>query len=155
MASQMRCVLVALDGSELAETVLPVVARLARPLGLELVLLRVVPDIPRQALEATRHVLDNAQRLREETIEYLEGVADRLRSEGLKVTSAVRQGDAATEIIDGAREAKADVIAMTTHGRTGLGRLFYGSVAEEVLKRAEVPVFLVRAAAGTAVHNAA
>jgi nucleotide-binding universal stress UspA family protein len=151
----MRCVLVALDGSELAETVLPVVTRLARPLGLEVVLLHVVPGIPHQALEATRRVLDNAQRMREESVEYLEGVAGRLRADELTVTTAVRQGDAATEILEGAREAKADIIAMTTHGRTGLGRLFYGSVAEDVLKRADIPVFLVRAADVASVHDAA
>ena len=56
----------------------------------------------------------------------------------------VRRGEAAEEILKAAREAKADVIAMTTHGRTGLGRLLFGSVAETVLRESELPVLLMR-----------
>jgi nucleotide-binding universal stress UspA family protein len=56
----------------------------------------------------------------------------------------VRRGEPAGEILAAAREAKADLIAMTTHGRSGFGRLLFGSVAEAVLRQSEVPVFLMR-----------
>ena len=56
----------------------------------------------------------------------------------------VRRGEPAEEILAGAREAGADLIAMTTHGRSGLGRLLFGSGAEAVLRQSEVPVFLMR-----------
>jgi nucleotide-binding universal stress UspA family protein len=66
--------------------------------------------------------------------------------EGLQVFTATRSGEAPQEIVAASRELKADVIAMTTHGRTGLKRLLFGSVAEAVLRTADTPVFMVRAA---------
>jgi nucleotide-binding universal stress UspA family protein len=56
----------------------------------------------------------------------------------------VRRGQPAEEILASARAAGADLIAMTTHGRSGLGRLLFGSVAEAALRQAEIPVFLMR-----------
>ena len=68
----------------------------------------------------------------------------RLRAAGLTVQTAVRTGDASPEIVAGAREEQADLIAMTTHGRGGLRRLLSGSTADGVLRHASVPVFLLR-----------
>jgi nucleotide-binding universal stress UspA family protein len=140
-------VLVPLDGSPLAEAVLPFMSRLARPLGLEIALLRVVPMVTPQIVEGgTRKIiLDRGERLREEAEAYLRGVAARLVADGFRVTTTVRTGEAAPEIVAGARECQADLIGMMTHGRTGLGRLLFGSVAEAVLRHAAVPVFVVRA----------
>jgi nucleotide-binding universal stress UspA family protein len=144
-AESYRRVLVALDGSSLAEAVLPFVSKLARPLHLEIVLLRATPVIVPTVVEGTRRVVTgDGERLTLEAGEYLRGVAERLSAEGFKTLTAVRTGEAATEILAGAHECQADLVAMTTHGRSGLGRLFFGSVAEAVLRRAEVPVFLVR-----------
>jgi nucleotide-binding universal stress UspA family protein len=56
----------------------------------------------------------------------------------------VRRGEPVEEIVECAREVDADLIAMTTHGRSGLGRWLFGSVAEAVLREAEIPVFLMR-----------
>jgi nucleotide-binding universal stress UspA family protein len=141
-----RRVLVPLDGSPLAEAVLPFVASLARPLGLEITLLRVIPTLPPRVIEGAtpRMVVNPVEQLTREADDYLTGVADRVRVQGLNVVVAVRRGDAVAEIVQGAREGKADLIAMTTHGRTGLGRLLFGSTADGVLRRAEVPVLLVR-----------
>jgi len=74
----------------------------------------------------------------------LKTVAGGLRGRGVSVTMQVRFGEAVAEILAGAREVGADLIAMTTHGRGGLGRLLFGSVAEAVLRQAEIPVFLMR-----------
>ncbi|HKZ05130.1 MAG TPA: universal stress protein [Methylomirabilota bacterium] len=63
---------------------------------------------------------------------------------GVNVTYAVRHGRPADEILAATREGNADLIAMATHGRTGLSRVLFGSVAEAVLRNASVPVFLIR-----------
>lgn len=151
-----RRVLVPLDGSPVAEAVLPFVSRLARPLRLEIALLRVTPVVVPHVLEGARTVVrDDRQRLTLEAEEYLRGVADRLCADGFQTLTAVRSGESATEILAGVHECHADLIAMTTHGRSGLGRLFFGSVAEAVLRRAEVPVLLVRATAAERTRRAA
>lgn len=140
-----RRILVPLDGSPTAEAALPFASRLARPLGLEIVLLRVVPVTTPTIVEGRRPiVVDEGQRLTQEAEDYLRGVADRLMATGVRVSIAVRTGDAAAQIVAGARESQADLIGMTTHRRTRLGRLFFGSVAEAVLRRADVPVLVVR-----------
>jgi nucleotide-binding universal stress UspA family protein len=62
----------------------------------------------------------------------------------VRVETGVRRGVPGEEIVAAARECEADLIAMSTHGRGGLGRLVFGSVAQDVLRRAEIPVFLMR-----------
>ena len=81
---------------------------------------------------------------RAEAEEYLAPIATELRAKGVRTTTMVRRGEPVEEILAGVREAGADLIAMTTHGRSGLGRLLFGSVAEAVLRQSEVPVFLMR-----------
>jgi nucleotide-binding universal stress UspA family protein len=77
--------------------------------------------------------------------EYLAPLAVELRNKGVRVETRVRRGQPADEIIAAARATGADLIAMSTHGRSGLGRLVFGSVAEAVLRQAGIPVFLLRA----------
>lgn len=91
--------LVPLDGSPLAEAVLPFVSGLARPHGLEIALLRVVPKVTPEIVRAgTREIiLDQGERLREEAEAYLRGVAARLVADGFRVTTTVRTGEAARE----------------------------------------------------------
>jgi nucleotide-binding universal stress UspA family protein len=67
-----------------------------------------------------------------------------LRARGVNTSWAVRRGRPDKEILSAARDAGADLIAMSTHGRNGLGRLLFGSVAEQVLRHADVPVFMMR-----------
>jgi nucleotide-binding universal stress UspA family protein len=82
---------------------------------------------------------------RREADSYLRAIADRLRGAGVSVAYEQQVGSAAEVITDRARERGADLIAMTTHGRGGLGRLVFGSVADAVLRSAPCPIFLVRA----------
>jgi len=77
--------------------------------------------------------------------EYLRRVQGRLQGEGLQVDATVRRGDVTEEILRHADERRADLIVMSTHGRSGLGRWVYGSIADRVLRHASVPVLLVRA----------
>ncbi len=137
--------LVPLDGSPLAEAVIPFMLDIAGPLDLDVVLLTVVRPIPPQAMEGSRQVVvDDVDGRMRDAFEDLRPVATRLAAKGVRVSARVRYGEPATEIVQGARDEGADLIAMTTHGRSGLGRLLFGSVAEAVLRHADVPVFLMR-----------
>jgi nucleotide-binding universal stress UspA family protein len=140
-----RRAIVPLDGSMVAEAILPSFVPMAQRLGLEVVLVRIVPNAPATAMEDKLHAGANIERVRQEAVEYLRAVAVLPMFSGLHVITTVRSGEAAEEIIQAARELHADLIAMTTHGRTGLRRLLFGSVAEAVLRAAHVPVVVVRA----------
>ena len=138
-------VVVPLDGSPVAEGMLHFIVDIAAPLDMELTLLRVIRPQPPQVTETSRVVVvEDIQARLAEAREYLAPLADELRLKGIRVRTAVRRGEPVDEIIAGARDCGADLIAMTTHGRSGLGRLLFGSVAEAVLRRAEIPVFLMR-----------
>ncbi len=113
--------------------------------GAEIVLLTVVPYpnidyfIPEPALaNAARENQVNERRT------YLKRMADRLAAAGLQVRMELCDGPVAEAILDYADRTAADLIAMSTHGRSGLGRWLMGSVAERVLHAAKVPVLLVR-----------
>jgi nucleotide-binding universal stress UspA family protein len=137
--------LVPLDGSPLAEGILPFILQIAGPLDLEVVLVYVVRPIAPQAIEGTRHfTVDDAAARLKEAREYLAPVAADLRERGVRVTTDARYGEPVAEIVAAARETGADLIAMTTHGRSGFGRLVFGSVAEAVLRQAEMPVLMMR-----------
>ena len=109
-----------------------------------------MPTVKPAAVEEVPVELGNTtpsiERMLEEADAYLRAVAATPFFEGLRVITTVRSGEAPQEIIAAAREIGADVIAMTTHGRTGLKRLLFGSVAEAVLRMSDVPVFMLRAA---------
>jgi nucleotide-binding universal stress UspA family protein len=140
-----RRVVVPLDGSKLAEGILPFLAQIAGPLDLEVVLLRVMEPIMPQVTEASRHVVvEDVEARTAEARAYLRPIAEDLVARGVRARATVRRGPPPAEIVAEAQESGADLIAMTTHGRGGLGRLLFGSVAEAVLRQAEMPVFLMR-----------
>jgi len=139
-------ILVPLDGSELSEAVLPVVERLAGPFDFAIDLLRVMEPLPSAVtvdLPAPARELIDLRVVEAER--YLAKIAGGLEAKGLRVRPAVREGPAVEVIQRQALEAGVGMIAMSTHGRTGLGRLLLGSVAERVLRGAEVPVLLWKA----------
>lgn len=141
-----RTILVPLDGSWLAERALPYAAAFTRPGGGQLVLVRAVPYLSRPAHEDHFATLAAARAAAtDEARDYLTRVAARLAERGVAANIAVPQEDEADGILAEARRANADFIAMATHGRGGLGRFIYGSVAEEVLARTTLPTLLVRA----------
>src|SRR5262245_2705723 len=122
-------IMVPLDGSDLAQTALPHALDLCKGLGATLVLLH-VRDARQGSLEASRRFLDYARR--------------QLAKSGVPIEVIVREGPVAEMIVRAADEEKIDVIAMATHGRSGLQRVVYGSVAEQVLRSSAKPVLLVR-----------
>ncbi|HEY76131.1 MAG TPA: universal stress protein [Thermoflexia bacterium] len=151
-----RKVVVLLDGSELAEQVLPHVTEIVRGRDSEVHLLSVAPlaappiavAVDIYPIYATAEFLAaqeaERQRIERELKEYLAQVADRLRPVASKVHTVIRFGQPAEEILAYAEEIGADLIAMCTHGRSGLSRWVYGSVADKVLRGAKCPVLLVR-----------
>jgi nucleotide-binding universal stress UspA family protein len=137
--------LVPLDGSAVAEAVIPFMLAIAGPLDMAVTLLSVVEPMRAVVADAGGPVIvDDIEARTAEAGEYLARVAIDLRSNGVKVSCEVRRGEAAATILAAARAVGADVIAMTTHGRTGFGRLLFGSVAEQVVRHADVPVLLMR-----------
>jgi nucleotide-binding universal stress UspA family protein len=139
-------VLIPLDGSGLAEAILPFAEHVAGPLDAEVVLLQVVePLSPIAGLGTGAIVGPDALFLRQvEAKRYLDAVAVRLRAKGLRVRTILALGTPASEIAATARAERADLIAMTTHGRSGVKRVIFGSVAEEILRKADIPVLAVR-----------
>jgi nucleotide-binding universal stress UspA family protein len=137
-----RRILVPLDGSSAAEGVLPHVRELAKHVGAEVVLLSVAlaPLSP-----GAEPIQAQATALQEADV-YVSDVAARLQHRGIRAEARVRYGAPVEEILDHASAAGIDLIAMATHGRTGLKRVVLGSVAEQVLRRTPVPMLLVRAA---------
>jgi len=133
--------LVPLDGSSLAEAVLPQVQDLVKALGAEVFVLRVAAAHVFPGVDPTEKEVDVVQKAEA----YVTEVADRLRTAGILVHSSVRYGEAAEEILGHIRDNAIDLVAMSTHGRSGLSRLVMGSVAEQVVRHATVPVLLMRA----------
>ncbi len=138
-------VLIPLDGSPLAEGILPFILEIAGPLDMEIVLLRVVTPIPPTVVESGRRVeLEDVEGRLAEARAYLAPLATELATRGLRASVMVMHGEPVAEILTAGRTVEADLIAMTTHGRSGLGRLLFGSVAEAVLRESETPVFLMK-----------
>jgi nucleotide-binding universal stress UspA family protein len=138
-------ILVRLDGSELAEAVLPHVCALAECMKAEIVLLRVmiVPIYDYTVFDPRLDVTLRGQ-VETETTMYLEQKATELRQSGFTVTTQFGEGEIAETILSIADQVQADLIAMSTHGRTGLARVVFGSVAEAVLHKARIPILLIR-----------
>lgn len=142
-----KTLLVPLDGSALAEAALSHAVSLATQLDCEIVLLRVV--VSPYAIVAPDLVLagtdPNLSELTAHAKQYLKTIADPLQRQGLRVRTIVCEGPVAEAILDHAQALRADLIVMSTHGRGGISRWVYGSVAERVLQAAACPVLLIRA----------
>lgn len=130
-------VLVPLDGSPIAEAVLPEARRILRRPDSEIILVRA--DLPLVAYPgaAPGNTLEMAKA-------YLAWVAEGLEEQGVRARMVADVGPAFQAILKAARDEKATLIAMSTHGRTGATRAVLGSVAEQVVRRSPVPVLVVR-----------
>ena len=146
-------ILVALDGSEFAEQVVPHVEALATTFGSVVTLVRATTSdrslmhppahmVPASGLLADHITMVEAEH--QAASSYLADVAQQLSNRNVTVAWEVVPGSAADVIVAVAGRLPADLIAMTTHGEGGLGRLVFGSVADAVLRRAPCPILLVR-----------
>ncbi len=161
-------VVIPLDGSEFSRQILPYVRQFLDPADSELILLRVTEspeglsgtparpattEVPvpmyesEQDVELAKHPIYASQAwetLEARLVDELQVDAVHLKDAGYTVSIAIRFGDPAQEIVDFVNHEPVDLIAMTTHGRSGLSRLVFGSVADQVLRSVSVPVMLLR-----------
>jgi nucleotide-binding universal stress UspA family protein len=137
-----QSILVPLDGSVLAEAVLPYAVQLAGAVNAEIQLVRVVGV--GDAAGMLWMMPEVIEQLVRESDDYLSVVAKRLREEGRRVTTKTLIGFPATEILAYEQATRPDLVVMATHGRGGLNRLVFGSIAERVLQAGTAAVLMVR-----------
>jgi nucleotide-binding universal stress UspA family protein len=143
-------VLVPVDGSRESESILMYVTEMSTKLNLEVTLLHIWPrhtDIYSPTSFKTREKIEKREK------EYVQRLVDRLKNEGINASGDFRevmQGSEAEEIIKLAEEGEFSMVAMATHGRSGVGRWIFGSNAEKVLNEGSTPLLLVRPFKGRA-----
>ncbi|HSE90031.1 MAG TPA: universal stress protein [Candidatus Binatia bacterium] len=139
-------VMVPLDGSEQAETALPTAVELAKAMNLQVVLLQAYSlNIP-YSQDCLPEVGELEAKLQKEAISYLDNKVQQLKSEGLvNVFPLALEGEPAGTIIEWARGSPSSLIAMCTHGRSGVKRWVLGSITEKVVRHSDSPVLVVRA----------
>jgi len=151
-------VLVPLDGSKVGEAALPVIERLVEKCGpgvkVEITLVGVITLLRHWVVvgEASAPVSYSEEELKlikQRVMNYLTRTGDSLKKQGVVIKTMVPTGNAAEEILKACTEVNADLIAMSTHGRSGLRRLAFGSITDKVLHGTSVPVLMVRAPEGT------
>jgi len=137
-------ILVPLDGSKLAECVLPHVKTIVAGEGVaQVLLLRVVEPLPAGTPPAVDFEVVQEAGMKEAK-EYLDRTKAKLSKDGLNVETKVLAGRPAETIIDFAQREKVDLVAIATHGRSGITRWIFGSVADRLVRALSVPILLVR-----------
>jgi nucleotide-binding universal stress UspA family protein len=145
----LREILLPLDGSPLAEAALEPAAALARLWDAEVSLVQIVPPVVLATDPALPFPTGYNERLtamrRKSAEDYIRDVAERLREQGVKASGiAVLGGGAAERLLDLARPERVGLVVIATHGRGGVRRLVLGSVADKLVRAAEVPVLVTR-----------
>ena len=147
-------ILVPLDGSRVGEAALPnveeLVSKLSPQVKVEVTLLQVISALTTYIIagEASAPVPYSDQEIeqfKKQATAYLEKAGEKLKSTGATVKTKVVTGSAAEKIIKTADETNADLIAMSTHGRSGISRWAFGSVTDRLLRGANKPILVVRA----------
>ncbi|MFP4642603.1 MAG: universal stress protein [Dehalococcoidia bacterium] len=150
-------IIVPLDGSKVGESALPhvedLVAKLSPEVETEVILLQVLSHVsPAVAGGGEATIPDTAytdrqmEENKKNALDYLNKAGETLRGKGVTVTARVAFGDPSEEIVKAAEEIDVDLIAMSTHGRSGLSRWAFGSVTDKVLRRGgRVPIAMVKA----------
>jgi nucleotide-binding universal stress UspA family protein len=137
-------ILVPLDGSTLAEAALPHAEALARSEHAEIIILRVAGMPATEFLARQPAIAANIQHeMEDDAEEYVKGKVSTLRRDNFRVTGITREGSVPDTILEVAEETHADLIAMSTHGRTGVERWLLGSVADKIVHHAHIPVMLI------------
>jgi nucleotide-binding universal stress UspA family protein len=151
-------VVVPLDGSKVGEAALPVIRLMAenRPPGakMQVTLVGVITLLRHwvvvgEASAPVSYTEEELNIIKNRVTEYLEKTGEKLKSDNIEVNIMVSSGNAAEEILKGAEKVHADLIAMSTHGRSGLRRMAFGSITDKVLHGSKIPVLMVRAPEGT------
>lgn len=142
-----HCILVPLDGSKRAETILPHVEELAMRFDAKVIFLQVIEPPPIISDSELPYLEGFEEQLKEMTKQadlYLDGIRGEFREKGIESRAQTSYGPVIGSIIDIAESQNADLIAIASHGRSGLSKVFYGSVAAGILHRADRPLLLIR-----------
>jgi nucleotide-binding universal stress UspA family protein len=147
----LRSIIVPLDGSELAESVLPTAVKFARLFNVGMVLFRTY-ELPASAYYGRENYRPNYEelknRVKEQAQDYLDKRIEAIKAEGVqRVSSVLIEGSGPNEIIDYARKTPNALITMCTHGRSGVKRWVLGSVTEKVVRHSGDPVLVMRGGA--------
>jgi nucleotide-binding universal stress UspA family protein len=142
-------ILVPLDGSIRAEAILPHVEALAQRFTASIVFLQVVEPPKITGYEGFDPQLyqQELEELSRQATTYLKGVEGKLSNKNIAVSSRIEHGSVVGSVLSVAEELDVGLIAMASHGRSGLSRVFYGSVAAGILQRVDRPLLLIRARA--------
>jgi nucleotide-binding universal stress UspA family protein len=145
---QLSKVLLPTDFSGCANYALPFAAAIARGTGARIICVHVVepmvPAVGYTGLATPMPIADISEQLEDSAERELPQFADREEFIGLDVEEVIVHGDAAAEIVRVASEREVDLIVVSSHGRTGLGRIIFGSTAEAVVRHASCPVLVVK-----------
>jgi nucleotide-binding universal stress UspA family protein len=142
-----KTILVPLDGSKRSEAILPHVEELAHCLDAKVILLQVIEHLPAVTPQSAELVNLNFEGFRQHMDEadaYLAGLYDEFREKNINARRFVEHGPVVETILSVATREDADLIAMASHGRSGLSRVYYGSVAAGILQRVDRPLLLIR-----------
>ena len=142
-----KSILTPLDGSKRAETILTHVEELARRFDAKVVFLQVIePNVFIVGSETAFYgqYKEEVEQRKERAEAYLAGIKGEFREKGIESRVRVVNGPIIEAIIAAAESENADIIAIASHGRSGLSRVFYGSVAAGILNRADRPLLLIR-----------
>ncbi len=145
---QLRTILIPTDFSGCANYALPYAAAIARATNATIICVHVVepiaPAVGYTGLAEPLPIADISEQLEDSAERELPKLAECDECAGLKVEEVLVHGDAAAEIVRVAEEREVDLIVISSHGRTGLGRILFGSTAEAVVRHASCPVLVVK-----------
>ena len=144
-------ILVPLDGSKRAEAILPHVKNLALCFKAKVIFFIVIEPghfIEHDEISYTSTYEERRDHQIKETESYLASLLEQFCEEGIKVQTLIGDGPVVKAILDAAKSESADLLAMASHGRSGLSRTFYGSISAGVLQRIDRPLLLIRSRNG-------
>lgn len=145
---EIRSILLPTDFSECANYALPYATSLARSAGASIICVHViepvVPTVGYTGIAEPLPIADLSEQLEDSATRELPKIARHEECAGLNVEEVIAHGDAASEIVRVAKERGVDLIVISSHGRTGLGRILFGSTAEAVVRHAPCPVLVVK-----------
>ena len=144
-------ILVPLDGSKRAEAILPHVKNLALCFKAKVIFFIVIEPghfIEHDEISYSSTYEERRDHQIKETESYLASLLEQFHEEGIKVQTLIGDGPVVKAILDAAKSESADLLAMASHGRSGLSKVFYGSISAGVLQRIDRPLLLIRSRNG-------
>ncbi len=138
----LRRILVPLDGSKIGEAAVCYAVELAKKMAAEIALIEVLEPVRAVGATGISYSIPEDESVKKSLLSYLDHVAQPIKNEGLKVSTTVLFGNAANKIMEYAEKNGIDLIAVSTHGRSGLGRWVFGNVTDKILHTGNVAILV-------------